>query len=492
MTLAALLPAATWAAEPALAAAKPNVLFLLVDDLDVAVYQSGLDAGLYPHIKSLVAAGTSFSNAFVSLSICCPSRSTFFTGQYPHNHGTLRNSGKAGGFKSFKDSSTLAVWMKAGGYRTALMGKYLNGYKAEASGYVPPGWDTWNALLSLHQYDYSLTVPGGVQSHGSAPEDYQTDVLANLADSYVRTPSSQPFFLALTPSAPHLESGGEVGDDDGGDSLRPAPRHVGTPTVTLPASLLPSFNEADLSDKPKWLRQRPLTQLATQQRVFNEKRTAMRAVDDMVGKLVLALKETGQWDNTLFVFTSDNGFQYGTHRRNLTKVDFYEESIRLPMVVKAPGQRSSRVADGWSLNNDWAVTVLDYAGLQPAAGHRFDGQSLRPLLEGSGSGRRTLLVELPATGQSGGHVPFYALRSKDPALTLDPSGKKVLVFAQTENAAGSSVTDLELYDLDTDPWQVQSLHRSTESQRVQQIQLMRTRLDALKTCAADQCRSLER
>lgn len=484
--------AAVAAAAAPEAGAKPNVLFLLVDDLDVAVYQSGLDAGLYPHLKSLMAAGTTFTNSFVSLSICCPSRSTFLTGQYAHNHGTVRNVGKAGGFKSFRDASTLPVWLRAGGYRTALMGKYLNGYKTDDSGYVPPGWDTWNALLSLHQYDYSLTVPGGVQTHGSAPEDYQTDVLAGMAESYVRTPSSQPFFLALTPSAPHLESAGEVNDDDGGTGIRPAPRHVGTPVVPLPAAGGLSFNEADLSDKPRWLRNKPLTLLDTQERVFNEKRTAMRAVDDMVGRLVQALKEVGKWNNTLFVFASDNGFQYGTHRRNLTKVDFYEESLRVPLVVKAPGQRSGSVSAGWAVNNDWAVTVLDYAGVPAGAGHVVDGQSLRPVLAGTDAGRRTMMIELPPTGQDSGHPPFYALRTRDPALTLDASGKKVLVFAETLNTAGNSTSDYELYDLDIDPLQLQSLHSSRQALRVQQMQLLRTRLDALKSCVGDRCAALER
>eukprot|EP01036_Dinobryon_divergens_P003189 gene3189-4197_t len=171
----------------------------------------------------------------------------------------------------------------------------------------------------------------------------------------------------------------------------------------------------------------------------------MRSVDDMVGRLVKALKDTGQWDHTLFVFTSDNGYQYGTHRNAARKADLYEESIRVPLVIKAPGQTAGRSTDGWALNTDWAPTILDYAGAA-ASGREVDGRSLAPLVRGEQGGRRSFLVELPPVKAKAKRPGYFAVRTKDPALTQDPSGKKVLVFAEI---AGSG--DREFYDLETDP-----------------------------------------
>jgi len=487
-----LAPGFTHATQQLPVGAPPNVVFVLVDDLDLAVYQSGLEDGLLPNLKALASAGTSFSNAFVSTSLCCPSRATLLTGRYGHNHGTVRNSGPSGGFKSFKDTATLAVWLKAGGYRTAMMGKYFNGYDADQAAYAPPGWDTWNALLRTTMYDYAITVPGGSRVYGRAPADYQTDVLAGLADAFLRAPGNQPFYLALNPSAPHLV--GEVDElDDGGAGIPPAPRHAGTPGVPLPGRTKPSFNEADMSDKPAWLASTALVNAQEQERIFNEKRAAMRAVDDMVGKLARTLVEIGEWHNTLFIFTSDNGFQYGSHRRNLVKVDAYEESIRVPLTIKAPGQRGGGKSAAWALNNDWAVTVLDYAGVQPAPAVEFDGRSLRPFVQepAAAGGRQTLLVEFAPVGKDGPHPPFFAVRSKDPALTLDSSGARTLVYVETTDAAGGVVTASELYDLSTDPWQVNSQHRSSAPARVRQRELLRERLQTLKTCAGAACKALE-
>jgi arylsulfatase A-like enzyme len=313
----------------------PNVVLLLADDLDLAVLKSGLDAGLYPHIAALLTTSTSFSNAFVSLSSCGPSRATYLTGQFPHNHGTIRNSGPNGGFQSFNDQATTGVWLQAAGYRTGLIGKYINGYGGSQANYTPPGWNVWHALIDLAQYNYRITVPGGVQTYGAAPADYQTDVVAGYADQFIRSSGSGPFFLKVTPTAPHLEGENDFGQP-GSNGIRPPPRYVGTATVPLPMKNLASYNEANLSDKPAWMRHSHKADTPTMKRVFNEKRTAMRAIDDMVGRLVATLQETGHWDNTLFALASDNGFQYGTHRRIVRKLDFYEESIRVPLIVKEP------------------------------------------------------------------------------------------------------------------------------------------------------------
>jgi arylsulfatase A-like enzyme len=485
--------------------AQPNVILLLADDLDVSVFDSGLGADLYPNIRALMATATTFTNNFASISSCCPSRATYLTGLYSHNHGTIRNSGPHGGFASFKDTSTLATWMKDGGYRTGLMGKYLNGYGGSDAGYTPPGWDTWNALLDLAQYNYEMTVPGGTRLYGSAPQDYQTDVLADRATQFVRT-GAEPFFLMLTPTAPHLEGEKDYGVP-GKNGIRPAPRHASTPDVPLPVRNLVSFNEQDMGDKPRWMRGLDKASLSDMERVFNEKRAALRSIDDMVGKLVTALKADGRWDNTLFAFASDNGFQYSTHRRGLRKIDFYEESIRIPLIVKAPNQTTAFTSSAWVLSNDWAPTAMDYAGLTRGDGKAFDGRSLRPYMQGQAGGRRTVLIEMPpeprtaavvigegvfkpGAEENDDHPSFFAIRTKDPALTLDATGKDILVFAQTYDDR-NRVNAEEQYDLQNDPYQVKSVHRSSNTQIAKQRKLMRERLQAIQICKAATCKTLE-
>lgn len=478
----------------AAAAAKPNIVMIMTDDLDMSVWSTALSLGYLPQMQThLIAKGTTFNNTFVALSTCCPSRSTFLTGQYPHNHGVIRNSGPQGGFSAFtsNDDNTLAVWLKNAGYRTGLIGKYLNGYGAAGGGsYVPPGWDQWRAVGTSAMFGYQMSHNGTLVSYGSAASDYQTDVLAGLAQAFIRADDPRPFFLALTPTAPHYETG--AGGEDDGRTLRPAPRHADTPAVVpIPPESLSAFNESNVSDKPSWMRKLPLADPQMMRDGYSSKVAAMRAVDDLVGGVITALRDVNAEDQTLIIFTSDNGYQYGTHRRT-AKTDLYEESIRLPMVIRAPGQASARTTNDWAMNTDWAATIVDYAAATP--GRTLDGRSLRPQIEGadSGTSRRTALVELPSDGRrSDDQRPFLMIRSRDPALTQDASGHKVLVYAQTYDYAGTDLLAEELYDLDDDPTQLASLHKSTVQRRIDQKAALSARLMQLKGCAGDGCRALE-
>jgi N-acetylglucosamine-6-sulfatase len=479
----------------AAAAAKPNIVMIMTDDLDMSVWTAALTLGYFPQIQThLIAKGTTFDNTFVALSTCCPSRSTYLTGQYPHNHGVIRNGGPRGGFNRFTkfthDDNTLATWLKNAGYRTGLIGKYLNGYGKADPLYRPPGWDNWQALGLSAQFDYKLSDNGVIVSYGSKPADYQTDVLAGLADAFIRTDDPRPFFLTLTPTAPHYET--VDGGEDDGRTLRPAPRHADTPPlVTIPPESAAGFNESNMRDKPRWMHKLPLADPKVMRAGYNSKIAAMRAVDDLVGRVVTALSDTHAVSNTLIIFTSDNGYQYGSHRRT-AKTDLYEESIRLPMVARAPGQTTSRVSADWAMNTDWAATIVDYAGAMP--GRTLDGRSLRPQVEGTAgaTGRRSTLVELPSDGgPAPDQYPFLMIRSKDPALTLDASGRKVLVYAQTYDDLGATLIAEELYDLDIDPGQVTSLHKSRDQKRVDQKAALSARLMQLKSCTGDGCRVLE-
>ncbi len=487
---AALVSVAALLAAPAAAATQPNVVMIIADDLDVSVWNTALNLGYLPQIQSvMIGKGTTFNNTFATLPVCCPSRVTYLTGQFPHNHGVLRNSGPSGGFESFTtDDNTLAVWMQKAGYRTGLIGKYLNNYALDNGRiYIPPGWEHWQALPGLRQFDYKVFDNDTVRAFGSAPQDYQTDVMARLAQDFIRGGDKRPFFLTLTPTVPHYETEA----DDGDLTIRPAPRHADTPPIVpIPPEFGSAYNEANMKDKPAWMRELPLVETQLQRDGYNSKVAAMRAFDDLVGRVFQALQDIDATANTLVIVTSDNGYQYGTHRRS-GKADLYEESIRLPMLIRAPGQKQARVTDEWVTNTDWAATIADYAGATPR--RELDGRSLRGLVDGvSGAkGRTSILVEHPSDGRGVGVPPHLMIRSKNASLTLDTTGQNVLVYAQTLDRQGTTVLDQELYDLDDDPEQLKSLDGSKATKRVWQMGNLANRLSQLRNCRGLGCRMLE-
>ena len=192
----------------------PNIVVIMVDDLDVVTLETMLNKGLMPNLqKFFIERGTEFTNSFVSTSECCPSRSTFLTGQYSHNHGVLRNQL----VRNLDDNQTLATWLDNSGYRTGLVGKYLNlyGILIEPT-YVPPGWDNWQSLIepsAYSVYNYTINDGGTILSFGDSPSDYQTDVLATFSSNFIveseKQNDEEPFFLFITPIPPHTENVGE-------------------------------------------------------------------------------------------------------------------------------------------------------------------------------------------------------------------------------------------------------------------------------------------
>jgi arylsulfatase A-like enzyme len=496
LVTAALAGAASLAAAAG-TGAPPNVVMIMTDDLDTSVFETALALGYLPNIDAeLVKKGTTFNNTFAALPMCCPSRTSYLTGQYPHNHHVYRNRGSMGGFDHFdNDGSTVATWLHAAGYRTGIIGKYLNGYgrtdKSQGGAYVAPGWDTWDALFTASQYGYYMSRNGVRVKYGTTPDDYQTDVLSGLGQGFLSKKSDgRPFFLTMTPTAPHYE--GSDDDDDSGATIRPAPRYADTPPLpTIPPEAKASYNEADMSDKPAWMQADAPVDPVGQRNGYNSKIAAMRAVDDMVGNLVATLRANGQEANTVIVFTADNGFQYGTHRRT-QKTEMYEESIRIPMIIRGPGQTVPRSVDAWAMNIDWAPTIVDYAGATPDIA--VDGTSLVRFVDTASppEGRHTVLIEHPCDGTAmADHPPYDMVRTRDPALTQDPTGQAVLVYAETLNKRNEIVAK-EFYNLATDPLEDESQHASTDPKVQKQMKALAQRLDQLKVCVGDTCRQLQR
>jgi arylsulfatase A-like enzyme len=357
----------------------PNIVLILSDD------QRPETKWAMPNLQDLlVSRGTNFKNAFVSNPLCCPSRATILTGRYSHGTDVYRNTPPHGGFETFGDTSTVATWLNGAGYRTALVGKYLNGY-AKAPTYVPPGWSTWAALVQTKYYDYDLNLDGSLVHFGSEAVDYSTDVLAHQADAVIRgTDPGQPLFLMFTPFAPH-------------GPATPAPRHEGAFSGLAPWRP-PSYNEADMSDKPEYMQELPLLtpeEQAEKDELRRNEFRALLAVDDAIGTIMSALDDTGRLSNTMIVYASDNGLLWGEHRSGGKSVP-YLESIHVPLVIRYdPLLLSGRNDAHLVLNTDLAPTFAELAGIAPPA---VDGLSLFPLLTGGPTPWRVdFLIEHYAT-----------------------------------------------------------------------------------------------
>jgi arylsulfatase A-like enzyme len=476
------------AAQPQLQ--RPNTVVIMVDDLSRGELNVALNKGWMPNLKThLIDKGTTFTRSFVTNSLCCPSRSTFLTGQYSHNHGVLHAQPPNGGVTKFKDNSTLATWLKQVGYRTCLVGKYLNGYgynttdaPSDNANYIPPGWDDWQAIVGrLHfMYNYVINDNGTLVNYGATPtmppEEYQTDVLAQRSVNFINESEAisdaKPFFLFIAPPAPHLYVKTKT--------VQPAPRHQGTASqILLPKP--PSFNEQDFSEKPAWLQNKPQLspeRIAVIQKGYQSKLEAMRAVDDLIGRVVAALAQNEELNNTVLIFTSDNGYLFGEHR--LTgKIVPYEGSIRVPLYIRAPGFSTKQSVSQFVLNNDLAPTIAEFARATP--GLPVDGRSLIPLLKNPSLviWRQRFLVEnwLPISGR--GNTPTYSAVRTSSRDTATPNQLYV------KYSTGAQ----EFYDLATDPYQLQSLHN--QPGRQQQIQTLQKRLANLKVCKGQSCRILE-
>ena len=413
--------------ERAAAQTPPNVLVVLTDD------QRWDTLDFMPTVQNeLAAKGVTFSNAFVVNAVCCPSRASLLTGRWSHSTGVW-SVFSPHGIERFDDSSTLATWLDAAGYRTALLGKYLNGYLTE---YVPPGWDDWFGftLEARHYFDYGATeggaaIPSTALWFGSEPEDYATDVLADRAEAFVRSAGPEPFFLYVAPKAPHI---------DIGQSTTPAPRHAGT-FDDLPPYSSPATRERNLSDKPRYVRKGRAAGVVRLRRTQLE---SLLAVDELVAGLLAALDDTGKLADTLIVFTSDNGYLWGEHNRT-RKIVPYEPSIRVPLVVRwdAGGLTQQTVAQP-VLNVDVAPMIADAAGI---AAPGAKGRSPLPLARGEQTAWRTRFLFESAIG-GGWPVPAYcAFRGERWKYVQYHTGEE------------------EIYDLRRDPYELRNIRRKQEA-----------------------------
>jgi arylsulfatase A-like enzyme len=452
-------------------AKAPNIVFILTDDQDVAT------AAQMTRVKSLITdQGTSFHHHYVSLSLCCPSRASTLRGQFAHNTGIFTNELPGGGFGTFyalgEESSTVATWLQDAGYRTALYGKYLNGYPdgGPTTTYVPPGWTDWaspNGGTPYKGFSYSLNENGHTVNYGTAEADYMTDVISAKATAFIRDSvdrfPSQPFFMYVAPYAPHAPA-------------TPAPRHQ-TAFKGIKAPRTSSWNEADVSDKPGWVRALPLlnsTQITDIDKLYRKRRQALLAVDEMVQSIVDTLQAKGQLANTYIFFASDNGFHQGQHRLDSGKNTAFEEDLLVPLMVRGPGVPVGRAVDYFTANVDYAATFAEIAGTPLPA--FVDGRSLMPFLRGQtpASWRQALLLEHKAGPTQGLREADSTLEPADPFDRITGAGINIDGFLGLRLTDGTTYLEYdtgehELYNNGSDPAQLRNAYNQTSQATRQRL-----------------------
>ncbi len=412
-------------------------------------------------LRLLGTDGTTFANAFASYPLCCPSRATFLTGQYSHNHKVEQNTPPLGGYGKLDNSNTLPLWLQSAGYHTAHIGKYLNGYGRDDQTEVPAGWSDWQGLVdpsTYYMYGYTVNDNGTLTAYGHAESDYQTDVLGNRAVDVIRERADEdsPFFLSIAPLAPHAEQPWL-------QPPRPAPRHRGL-FADEPLPRPPSFDEEDVSDKPSFVRNKARLSDEQEQRISSSYRARLEtllAVDDLVERVVQTLADTGELTNTVVFYTSDNGFFHGEHRVSTEKYWAYEESVRAPLLVRGGAFPAGATTQALVTNVDLAATIVDLAGAP--TGRVLDGRSLLPLArEGGGEERAVLLETRSISG------PWYqAVRT---------AGHLYVEYSNGER---------ELYDMRRDPHQLTSLHADPAHDGTEAA--LKSRLDELRLCSGSRC-----
>ena len=480
------------------AAERPNIVVIVTDDQDTGSFTRKL----MPKTFGLMDGGTRLTNFTIATPLCCPSRAAQLTGQYGHNNGVLSNHP---GYQKLRDPrNVLPAWLRRSGYETAHVGRFLNGYRRAARRNVraAPGWDHWISLLNLHYRDYDLSVDGKLRTvHGDDPRSYATRDLHRRTNGLLRdlTASDDPFYLQLDELAPHSDHLARGVCDH---SALPGPRGFaairGAGGVHVPAD---PTGENSVADKPSYIRELPRIGPAQREAIQRRMRCRAAAIaeaDRGIGKLIGILKRQGEFDDTAFIFYSDNGFFDGQHRIVKSKGLPYEESIQVPAMIRVPGKYLSEGAphriDLPASNIDVAPTVLD-AGRRRALHHRrrlptarrpLAARRPRPRRRRRGSGSwspdRPILIEVDQKGKVAGGT-----------LACTYAGVRVgeQVYVDYERVVRRSsrhcrhTDESEHYRLDRDPQERHNLWPPANAADHQAQQELQATLERLRSCSGN-------
>jgi arylsulfatase A-like enzyme len=405
----AQIPAASRSAG---ATSRPNVLVIVTDD------QRGGFSVMPEARKWLKRGGTNYTNAFVTTPLCCPSRTSIFTGRYTHNHHVYSNDGEGG---NLIQQSTLQYYLQQAGYETAMYGKYLNGWDISRP---PPYFNHYAMTVTSNVYDHGTwNVDGTVKTI----PDYNTTYISNKAQHFLNHAGSdhRPWFLYLATAAPHDPFVAQAKYENA-----PVSRWNGDPAVF----------ETDKSDKPPYV-QNKHAGLIYGQRVRRAQFRTLMSVDDMVSKLAATLRTLGEDRNTLVLFISDNALMWGEH--GLTRKGYpYPENIKVPFMMRWPGHVAAGATDTRiAANIDIAPTVLDATGVTPNPAYPMDGTTL------FGTSSRNRLLE----------EHFNDVNRVTPAGIWASTLTNTYEYTEYYATDGTTVTFREYYDLSTDPWELNNL-----------------------------------
>jgi N-acetylglucosamine-6-sulfatase len=438
---------------------QPNILLVLTDDLDdraSSIDQMGA-------LNSLVTnRGVTLKNAYVTQSLCCPSRASILRGQYPHNTGVTSNTrGEYGDFvDAGREASTYATWVHDAGYQTAYFGKYLNGYGTKR---IPHGWDRWFAS-SARARTHRFNDQGKSVRYDPSRYNYE-DVLRHKALAWFKNrDSSEPFMAVMATHAPHTPA-------------NPARRHAALfPKAKLPKP--PSFNEKDVSDKNGWIRNLPRLsrgKVDDMERLHRNRLRVMEGVDEMLKAVLSELRKEGNLSNTYVFFTSDNGFHFGEHRFKQGKETSYQEDVAVPMIVSGPGVAKGVTRKQMVLNQDLGPTFAEIADAKTPS--FVDGRSFLPVLDGnppsSSRWRDAFLINSPHTEKPGW------MKGMPSNLAVRTPGYEYIDYLRGRS---------ELYNMTRDPYQMHSLMANPPDAPLKQL---RNRLGQLRDCKGKECMKAE-
>ncbi|GAA6050414.1 hypothetical protein JCM3770_004026 [Rhodotorula araucariae] len=487
---------------------QPNIVFIIVDDQDAR--QNSI--GTMPHLQRLlVEEGTKFDKFYAPISVCCPSRSSFLRSQCAHNTNITSVMPPFGGWSVFNEKGYnghyLPTFLREAGYDVRYTGKLMNGHAVnaftgdlEADGFVDHAF-----LLDPYTYDY---WNGAFSRQNGSVEyrfgEYSTDVVAEKAlqflDQAAETPD-KPFFLGIAPIAPHSHISAVGHSPDGGgfptlfDIPKVHPRHAHLfQDVTLNHSR--ESHNPDVPSGASWVRQlEQLNETNVQyiEEFYRARLQALQAVDELIEGVVKKLEDIGKLDNTIIIYTSDNGFEANAgHRRQPGKTLPYEEDINVPLVVRGPGVPRGLV-DSTSVYSlaDLGSTVLHLAGAE--ADYDHDGSlvplthSLRKSAARNGGVKSFHLAEYWVEGMGEGKYGSGQVHTNQTYRAI-----RVVEDEINYSYAVWCTGDREIYDLNADPDQMHNLalnplHPASFTAR------LHTRLDALllvlKSCSGDSCRN---
>jgi N-acetylglucosamine-6-sulfatase len=465
----------------------PNIVLITTDDQPLSTFQR---QHMPQTFRRLVDRGTNFTDAVVNTPLCCPSRATLLTGQYVHNHGVWTNLPGYGSLVDHRD--VLPVWLRRAGYRTGHFGKWLHGYEAVRGTKPAPGWGRWHTQLDRRRYyDYKLSRDGRAIFKGSRPRDHLTPVMTRAAARWVKqnVERRRPLFVQLDYYAPHV--GPRFSDGVGMSRCigapEPSPRDRRT-VLEGGAPRPPSFNEADISDKPVFSRGPLLdaTQIESLDRRYRCTLESMAGVDRGINRTFQMFQRAGALRNTAFIFLTDNGFLFGEHRIRGGKARPWEEAIRTPLVIRPPrdfGPFSAEVAEQ-AAEVDVVPTILRFARARPCRNgscRTLDGHSLTAAMKGRVRPlrNRAVLVEMADRGRQ---PRSFACRFQ--ALRISGS---VFIENQSVPAEDTRICEdrivYEHYEIATDPFQLENQVGTTGLPVTPRQRALRDRLDRLRACS---------